>query len=65
MIDVVLFATFVEVVGNMRDQQRRFFRAAPNTVARREALRASQAAERRVDELLVRLTREPELDLKR
>jgi len=46
---------FVDAVADMRRQQRRFFNAGVGTVARREALRASQAGERKVDKMLAAL----------
>lgn len=57
MTDAVdqLTTQFIEAVGEMRYQQKRFFANKPGTGTRTAALHASKVAERKVDALLVQL----------
>lgn len=56
MIDQLdLMGEFVERVAEMRDAQRRFFKAVPYSAERYRALRESQSSEREVDAMLRKL----------
>lgn len=47
---------FVDAVADMRVHQRVFFRSQAGSAARHGALRAAQAAERKVDQMLANMT---------
>jgi division protein CdvB (Snf7/Vps24/ESCRT-III family) len=55
VIDQTAIDLFVTAVAGMRLHQREFFAAASGSLERQDALRASKAAEKRVDEMIRKL----------